>query len=150
MKRNYDSIYKIIDSLISSESNLIANLANVTAVLNEELLPLWVGFYIVDVEANELVLGPFQGPLACTRIPYNKGVCGSAWKNKRVELVADVHKFPGHIACSSKTNSEIVIPILKNSEVVAVLDIDSVEFDHFSSIDSKELSRICDNLADLF
>lgn len=124
---------KQANSLITNEKNLITNLSNLSA-LYKEYLPNtnWVGFYIVDKEQNNLVLGPFQGKVACTRIPFNKGVCGHCYTAKEAIYVKDVHQFPGHIACDSATNSELVIPIIKNNEVVALLDIDSIEFDRFS------------------
>ena len=124
---------KQANSLITNEKNLITNLSNLSA-LYKEYLPNtnWVGFYIVDKEQNNLVLGPFQGKVACTRIPFNKGVCGHCYKTKEAIYVKDVHQFPGHIACDSATNSELVIPIIQNNEVVALLDIDSIEFDRFS------------------
>lgn len=124
---------KQANSLITNEKNLITNLSNLSA-LYKEYLPNtnWVGFYIVDKEENNLVLGPFQGKVACTRIPFNKGVCGHCYTEKEAIYVKDVHQFPGHIACDSATNSELVIPIIQNNEVVALLDIDSIEFDRFS------------------
>ena len=124
---------KQANSLITNEKNLITNLSNHSA-LYKEYLPNtnWVGFYIVDKEQNNLVLGPFQGKVACTRIPFNKGVCGHCYTTKEAIYVKDVHQFPGHIACDSATNSELVIPIIQNNEVVALLDIDSIEFDRFS------------------
>lgn len=124
---------KQANSLITNEKNLITNLSNLSA-LYKEYLPNtnWVGFYIVDKEQNNLVLGPFQGKVACTRIPLNKGVCGHCYTTKEAIYVKDVHQFPGHIACDSATNSELVIPIIQNNEVVALLDIDSIEFDRFS------------------
>ena len=123
---------KQANSLITNEKNLITNLSNLSA-LYKEYLPNtnWVGFYIVDKEQNNLVLGPFQGKVACTRIPFNKGVCGYCYTTKEAIYVKDVHQFPGHIACDSATNSELVIPIIQNNEVVALLDIDSIEFDRF-------------------
>ena len=124
---------KQANSLITNEKNLITNLSNLSA-LYKEYLPNtnWVGFYIVDKEQNNLVLGPFQGKVACTRIPFNKGVCGHCYTTKEAIYIKDVHQFPGHIACDSATNSELVIPIIQNNEVVALLDIDSIEFDRFS------------------
>ena len=124
---------KQANSLITNEKNLITNLSNLSA-LYKEYLPNtnWVGFYIADKEQNNLVLGPFQGKVACTRIPFNKGVCGHCYTTKEAIHVKDVHQFPGHIACDSATNSELVIPIIQNNEVVALLDIDSIEFDRFS------------------
>lgn len=146
---NYISLFPQIQALCSGEPNLVANLANVAAALKEAFGFFWVGFYLVD-SAEELVLGPFQGPIACTRIRIGKGVCGSAWAQKETLLVHDVEAFPGHIACSSLSKSEIVVPILKNGEVVAVLDVDSDQLNDFDAIDEKELNKLCSWLATLF
>ena len=120
-------------ALVSEEENLVTNLSNLSA-LYKEYLPNtnWVGFYLLDEVNNNLVLGPFQGKIACTRIPFHKGVCGHCYTARETIYVKDVHKFPGHIACDSDTNSELVIPIIQNDKVVALLDIDSIEFDRFS------------------
>ncbi|WP_314004214.1 GAF domain-containing protein [Gemella morbillorum] len=133
--------------LITNEKNLITNLSNLSA-LYKEYLPNtnWVGFYIVDKEQNNLVLGPFQGKVACTRIPFNKGVCGHCYTTKEAIYVKDVHQFPGHIACDSATNSELVIPIIQNNEVVALLDIDSIEFDRFSPEEVLAFSEVTKEL----
>ena len=136
----YISLYPQICALIDGETDLIANLANVTAALKEVFNFFWVGFYFVKVD--QLVLGPFQGPVACTRIAYGKGVCGTSWKENKSIIVGDVNQFPGHIACSSLSQSEIVIPIVRNNEVVAVLDVDSEHLNHFDDIDQKHLSEI--------
>lgn len=137
----YASIIPQIKALIEPEPNLIANLSNISAVLKDVFQFWWVGFYIV--ETNELVLGPFQGPVACTRIQFNKGVCGTSWAEKATQLVPNVHEFPGHIACSSATNSEIVVPIFNaKNEVVAVLDVDSEHLNHFSTTDQHYLEQI--------
>lgn len=138
---------KQANSLITNEKNLITNLSNLSA-LYKEYLPNtnWVGFYIVDKEQNNLVLGPFQGKVACTRIPFNKGVCGHCYTTKEVICVKDVHQFPGHIACDSATNSELVIPIIQNNEVVALLDIDSIEFDRFSPEEVLAFSEVTKEL----
>ncbi len=146
---NYISLLPQIQALCTGEPNLGANLANVAAALKEAFGFFWVGFYLVD-SAEELVLGPFQGPIACTRIRIGKGVCGSAWAKKETLLVPDVEAFPGHIACSSLSKSEIVVPILKNGEVVAVLDVDSNQLNDFDAIDEKELNKLCSWLATLF
>ena len=143
----YQSILPQIQSLVAGESDLIANMANVAAVLHEGFHFLWTGFYIVKDDDKsqinqELVLGPFQGPVACTRIPYNKGVCGTAWAESRTLIVPNVHEFPGYIACSSLSNSEIVVPIKKDGDIIAVLDIDSTEFNTFDSIDQHYLEQI--------
>lgn len=129
-----------IASLIESEDDLVANLANVSAVLKEAFSFLWVGFYLVRNE--ELVLGPFQGPVACTRIRLGRGVCGTAWKEKQTLIVDDVELFPGHIACSSLSRSEIVVPLQKEGKVWAVLDIDSSAFGSFDKTDKMWLEKI--------
>lgn len=127
--------------LLEAEDDLIANLANCCAVLKETFNWWWVGFYLV--KGNELVLGPFQGPLACTRIAYGKGVCGSAWQQKTSLLVPDVEAFPGHIACSAASKSEIVLPLFGlNQQIIGVLDVDSEFLAHFDQIDQKYLSLI--------
>jgi len=136
----YQSLIPQIQSLIDGETDLIANMANIAAVLHETFRFWWTGFY--RVEGSELVLGPFQGPIACTRIPYNKGVCGTAWAQNKTLVVPNVHEFPGHIACSSASKSEIVVPIRQNGEVIAVLDIDSAEYNTFDAIDQKYLEQI--------
>ncbi|AME09601.1 MULTISPECIES: GAF domain-containing protein [Gemella] len=120
-------------ALIANESNLITNLSNLSAFYKEYLPDTnWVGFYLVDSVQNNLVLGPFQGKVACTRIPFNKGVCGHCFTTKNTVYIENVHNFPGHIACDSASNSELVIPILKNNKVVALLDIDSTLFNRFT------------------
>ena len=143
-EEKYISLCPQIYSLIEGETNLIANLANVSAALKEAFNFFWVGFYIV--ENDQLVLGPFQGPIACTRIGYGKGVCGISWKENRAIVVDDVNQFPGHIACSSLSQSEIVIPIVKDNQVVAILDVDSEYLSHFDEIDEKYLSKIVERL----
>lgn len=134
-------------ALLGDESNRVANMANIAAVLKEAFGWHWVGFYLVDLEKDELVLGPFQGPLACTRLYHGKGVCAAAWDKKQVQLVPDVHAFEGHVACSSKTASELVLPVVANDEVVAVLDIDSVTPDDFTLADVDGLEALMDLLA---
>ena len=137
----YETLISQLKALITGESDVIANLANITAALKETFGWLWVGFY--RVQNNELVLGPFQGPIACTRIGYGKGVCGTAWKDKKSLLVPDVEKFPGHIACSSSSVAEIVVPILNSTaEVLAVIDVDSERFDVLDEIDVVYLEKI--------
>lgn len=144
----YNSLIPQIKALISGEKNLIANLANVSAALHSAFNNLWTGFYLV--EEDELVLGPFQGPIACTRIKPGKGVCGTSWADKEIIVVNDVNEFPGHIACSSDSKSEIVVPILKNDTVVAVLDVDSAELAAFDETDAIHLNELCICLAELF
>ncbi len=133
----YEAIIPQINSLISDEPDLTANLANISAALKEAFGFFWVGFYLV--KDNQLVLGPFQGPIACTRIAFGKGVCGTAWKEGKTQLVSDVDAFPGHIACSSASKSEIVVPVFKDDKVVMVLDVDSDQLDDFDSDDQKYL-----------
>lgn len=138
--QQYESLLPQIKALLDGEQDLVANLANVAAALKEQFGWLWVGFYIVKDE--ELVLGPFQGPVACTRIKKGKGVCGSSWIKAKTLIVPDVEKFPGHIACSSLSRSEIVVPIIRNNEVVGVLDVDSTEPDQYDTIDQGYLEQI--------
>lgn len=136
----YEAIIPQIHSLISDEPDLTANLANIAAALKEAFGFFWVGFYLV--KDNQLVLGPFQGPIACTRIAFGKGVCGTAWKEAKTQLVPDVDVFPGHIACSSASKSEIVVPVFKDEKVVMVLDVDSDQPDDFDSDDQKYLEEL--------
>lgn len=138
----YTSLLPQLKALCEGERNRIANLANVAAALKQAFGFFWVGFYVV--RNNELVLGPFQGPLACTRIALGKGVCGTAWKEKRTVLVPDVELFPGHIACSSDSKSEIVVPVLDAAgNVTMVLDVDSDRADDFDADDQQHLEMIC-------
>jgi len=139
-EQSYIEAVKEIKGIINGEPDLIANLSNTVAILKEKFNFWWIGFYIVKSE--QLVLGPFQGPVACTRIAKGKGVCGTSWEQKQTLVVADVHQFPGHIACSAASNSEIVIPVLKNNEVIMVLDVDSQHYDHFNDVDKKYLEEI--------
>ena len=139
-KDRYEILMPQLKHLVEDEDDLIANCANIMAALKEAFNFFWVGVYFV--KAEELVLGPFQGPLACTRIGYGKGVCGLAWKEARVIVVPDVEKFPGHIACSSLSRSEIVVPIIANGEVKGVLDVDSVLLNDFDETDKKYLEEI--------
>lgn len=139
-QQQYEALIPQIKGLLQGEADLIANLANVTAALKEQFGWFWVGFYLV--KKVELVLGPFQGPVACTRIKKGRGVCGSSWAKAQTLIVADVEKFPGHIACSSLSKSEIVVPIIKSGEVIGVLDVDSEELDQFDETDQKYLEQI--------
>lgn len=141
-KEQYESLLPQMEGLLHGESDLIANLANITAALKEQFGWLWIGFYLV--KNNELVLGPFQGPVACTRIKKGRGVCGSSWATSNTLIVGDVETFPGHIACSSLSRSEIVIPIIKDKEVVGVLDVDSIELNQFDETDAEYLQKIID------
>lgn len=144
----YVSLIPQIKSLVGSEPDLIANLANVCAALHQSFQFFWVGFYIV--KSDELVLGPFQGPIACTRISKGRGVCGTAWATNEIQLVPDVEQFPGHIACSSDSKSELVIPLSKNGQVVAVLDVDSNQLNDFDETDSHYLTDLCTWLSEKF
>ena len=156
-RETYEALMPQIEALVSGETDLIANMANVSAVLHEAFGFWWTGFYRVTGEGlqvtgkglqvtgkglPELVLGPFQGPMACTRIPYGKGVCGTAWKRGETVIVPDVHAFAGHIACSSESNSEIVVPIWQDGKVIAVLDIDSKDYNTFDETDKIYLEQI--------
>ena len=143
-KERYEMLLPQIKSLLAGESHLISNMANVCAALKETMNFFWVGFYLV--QENELVLGPFQGPVACTRIRKGKGVCGTSWAEKRAILVSNVDEFPGHIACSSLSRSEIVIPGVLNNEVVFILDVDSNKLNDFDKIDEKYLTLIVKEL----
>jgi GAF domain-containing protein len=136
----YESLYRQIESVIEGEDDAIANMANASSLIHEAFGFWWTGFYIV--KDGVLVLGPFQGPVACTRIPFGKGVCGTAWERQETVVVPDVHLFPGHIACSSLSRSEIVVPIFDGTTVKAVLDIDSKELATFDETDSKWLEKI--------
>ena len=136
----YESLIPQIQGLLEGETDLVANLANISAALKEQFSWFWVGFYLV--KEKELVLGPFQGPVACTRIRKGRGVCGSSWEKKKTLIVPDVEAFPGHIACSSLSKSEIVVPVIRNNEVVAVLDVDSDELDQFDETDQHYLEKI--------
>jgi GAF domain-containing protein len=139
-EETYKSLLPQIRELIKNERDLIANLANITAALKQAFGFFWAGFYLV--KENELVLGPFQGPVACTRIPFGKGVCGTAWKERRTIIVPDVEQFPGHIACSSESKSEIVVPLFDNDEVIGVLDIDSERLNDFDETDARYLEEV--------
>jgi GAF domain-containing protein len=146
-KEKYASLLPQIFALTECESSWIANLANTSAALKEAFGFFWVGFYLVD--NNQLVLGPFQGPVACTRIAFSKGVCGATWERKTAILVPDVEQFPGHIACSSLSKSEVVIPLMKENEVIGVLDVDSDQLNDFDEVDVKYLSELCTWLVSL-
>lgn len=139
-EEQYRSLLPQIQGLLTGEDDLIANLGNVAAALKEQFGWLWVGFYLV--KGDELVLGPFQGPVACTRIRKGKGVCGAAWERAETLIVPDVDAFPGHIACSSTSRSEIVLPLFSGRQVVGVLDVDSVSLATFDEVDAKYLAEI--------
>ncbi len=141
-KEKYETIVPQIRAIIEGETDLVANLANICAALKEQFDYLWVGFYLV--KGGELVVSAFQGPVACTRIRKRKGVCGTAWAERKTIIVPDVEKFPGHIACSSLSRSEIVLPIIRAKEVLGVLDVDSIGLADFDETDEKYLQQIID------
>jgi len=143
----YQLLLKQAEAIVSSESDLIANMANLTALLKDTFNWFWIGFYRVDSSANQLILGPFQGPLACTRIPHGKGVCGEVWATGNTQIVDDVNAHPNHIACSSLSQSEIVVPITDEAgEIIAVLDIDSDTLATFDEVDGEYLQQLVDLL----
>lgn len=139
-EEQYLSLIPQIEALLFGETDLIANLANVTAALKEQFGWFWVGFYLV--KNDELVLGPFQGPVACTRINIGKGVCGASWERKEIIIVPNVDEFPGHIACASASKSEIVLPFYKGNEIIGVLDVDSEHLAYFDEVDGNYLNKI--------
>ena len=141
-ENRYEELLSKVEAVTFKETDYIANMANISALIKESFGFLWVGFYIV--KDDELVLGPFQGPIACTRIKKGRGVCGMAWQNEETIVVPDVEKFPGHISCSSLSKSEIVVPIIRNDNVFAVLDIDSENLDTFDDVDALYLKKIID------
>ena len=143
-----NQLYHQIENLVAAEDDFVANLANILSVLKYELDVLWVGCYFV--KGDQLVLGPFQGPLACTRINYGKGVCGTSWERNETVVVPNVHEFEGHIACSSKTNSEIVLPLRKNGNVIGVLDVDSEAFERFDKDDRAFLEKVSELISKLY
>lgn len=143
-QERYEALLPQIKAVIEDEPDLIANMANVAAMLHETFGFWWTGFY--RVEGQELVLGPFQGPMACTRIKKGRGVCGTAWAEAQTQVVPDVDQFPGHIACSSASRSEIVVPIFKEGEVIAVLDIDSAQLNTFDQTDRRYLEQVVEML----
>ncbi|MEM7162042.1 MAG: GAF domain-containing protein [Bacteroidota bacterium] len=145
-EQQYEHVALQIKGLIESETDLIANLSNIANLLGEAFSWWWTGFYLV--KDKELILGPFRGPVACTRIAFGKGVCGTAWQEKKPIRVKNVNDFPGHIACSAESLSEIVVPILKDNEVQMVLDVDSEMENHFDELDEKYLERICYMIAE--
>jgi GAF domain-containing protein len=148
IEKNYELVIKQLKALLDGEDDLIANLSNASALLNQFLSDInWVGFYLTK-DKNQLVLGPFQGLPACVRIPFGRGVCGTAAANNETLRIADVHQFPGHIACDAASNSEIVIPLVKNDEVIGVLDIDSPLKERFNETDEKYLKLFVDVLSE--
>lgn len=136
----YTTLIPQIESLVADETDFVANLSNIAAALKQTMNFFWVGFYIV--KENQLVLGPFQGPIACTRINFGKGVCGTSWKEKKTILVPNVEEFPGHIACSSASQSEIVLPAFKSGAVYLVLDVDSDKLNDFDEVDQRALENV--------
>lgn len=145
--KQYDMLSKQLDALLMGEDNQVANLSNASALLNQFLDRInWVGFYLTDTEQNQLVLGPFQGLPACVRIPFGRGVCGTSAAEQTTQRIEDVHQFPGHIACDAASNSEIVIPLVKNGQTIGVLDIDSPEFNRFDEVDQAGLEAFCTTL----
>ena len=149
----YQSLLPQIEALVAGETDLIANMANIVAALHDTFGFWWTGFYrvadddAIAPEAGQLVLGPFQGPVACTRIPLGRGVCGTCWQRGETVIVPDVHQFAGHIACSSLSNSEIVVPVRHAGRIIAVLDIDSTDYDAFDTTDRHYLEKICECLS---
>ncbi len=141
-EEKYALLLKQAQALIEGETNVVANMANLSALLNETFHFWWTGFYLVH--DKELVLGPFQGPVACTRIGFGKGVCGTSWKEQRTIIVPDVEEFPGHIACSSLSRSEIVVPIKQNNQVIGVIDIDSEHLNTFDETDANQLEKLAE------
>lgn len=139
-EEQYSALLPQIKGLITGETNQIANLANIAAALKEQFNFFWVGFYLI--EGEQLVLAPFQGPVACTRIQYGRGVCGTAWKENKTIIVPNVDEFPGHIACSSLSKSEIVIPVYKHNSIIGILDVDSSELNDFDAVDEQYLTEI--------
>lgn len=139
-KEKYEIVLPQIASVVSDEHDMVANMANIAAILHETFGFWWTGFYRVD--GKELVLGPFQGPVACNRIAFGRGVCGTAWERGETICVPNVHEFTGHIACSSQSKSEIVVPVWRENQVIAVLDIDSAEYGTFDEVDKKYLEEV--------
>lgn len=146
-QQRYETLIPQVEALVTGEPDVVANLSNIAAALKQSMNYFWVGFYLVKKDPmptgrQELVLGPFQGPIACTRIGLGKGVCGTSWKEKRTIIVPNVDEFPGHIACSSASKSEIVLPAFKNNEVFLVLDVDSDKLNDFDEVDEKYLEKV--------
>jgi GAF domain-containing protein len=149
-KERYTTVLKQVDSLLEGENNVIANLSNIVSLLKNSFgYYLWVGYYLYDEDKNNLVLGPFQGSLACTRIEKGKGVCGTSFQNKESIIVEDVNKFPGHIVCDSKSKSEIVVPILSGDNALGVLDVDSADYSSFDEIDKIYLEELAGKISNI-
>lgn len=146
-----DKLLRAIETLICKETPLVSNLANLSKIIYDNFPnTCWCGFYICSNEEDSMYLGPFQGPIACTKIPFNKGVCGAAVTQRKSMLVPDVHKFKDHIACYNLTNSEVVVPIIKNDHVYGVIDLDSTEFDNYTEVDVLRLEKIANIVSQLF
>ena len=141
-KEKYETLLPQLKALTAGEPDMIANISNIIGALKQGVNFFWIGIYFVKNE--ELVLGPFQGPVACTRISFGKGVCGKAWQEAETIIVADVNQFPGHIACNADSQSEIVVPVFKNDKVVAVLDVDSNSINDFDKVDAHYLKQVCE------
>ncbi|MBO6517646.1 MAG: GAF domain-containing protein [Bacteroidia bacterium] len=139
-RSTYETLVKQATSVLQDETNQLANMSNLVSIIHHGFNFWWTGFYFV--ESEELVLGPFQGPVACTRIGYGKGVCGTCWETQSPQVVGNVHEFEGHIACSAESNSEVVIPILQNGKTIGVLDVDSTTFDQFDEVDVEYLTKL--------
>lgn len=149
-KERYTTVLKQVDALLESENNVIANLSNIVSLLKNSFeYYLWVGYYLYDEDANNLVLGPFQGSLACTRIEIGKGVCGTSFRDKETIIVDDVNTFPGHIVCDSKSKSEIVVPILNGDNILGVLDVDSADDSSFDEIDKIYLEELVKKISNI-
>jgi L-methionine (R)-S-oxide reductase len=147
LNKQYEELISLIKNILSINDNLISNLANLTAILKQNFDKIsWVGFYLYDGE--KLYLGPFQGKSACTNIDLGRGVCGASASSRKTIIVPDVNKFPGHIVCDSDSSSEIVVPLVKNNELIGVLDLDSASFNSFNEIDKKYLEIICNFLTE--
>jgi len=146
-EERYQTLLPQLEGILSTEKDWVANMSNFAAALKEQFDWFWIGFYLV-VSEDELLVGPFQGPVACTRIKKGRGVCGTSWQKQETVVVPDVEQFPGHIACSSRSRSEIVLPIRKDGKIIGVLDIDSEDLNSFSEIDQKWLEKMLDILVD--
>ena len=151
LDKNYNKLIKSIDNLVTNEVPLVSNLANLSKILYDSFEgTCWCGFYLCDDEEDAMYLGPFQGPVACTKIPYSKGVCGACVTKKESLLVPNVHEFPGHIACYSLTNSEVVVPVIKDEKVVGVIDLDSTNYNNYTNNDVLALEEVANIISRVF
>ncbi len=151
LDKNYNKLIKSIDNLVTNEVPLVSNLANLSKILYDSFEgTCWCGFYLCDDEEDAMYLGPFQGPVACTKIPYSKGVCGACVTKKESILVPNVHEFPGHIACYSLTNSEVVVPVIKDEKVVGVIDLDSTNYNNYTNNDVLALEEVANIISRVF